>query len=1265
MTFFKKHKKAFIAFFSVIIAAYAAFLLILPNAINLNSYKRDIQKLVFDNAKLDFDFQEIKIVTTPGLKAGVRVKGAKLSYPNKQPLASVSNAEVKISLIPLIFKTVRVSDITVEKPELFLVYTEDGQIDVAKYVTENLEKQQTTTDTAAAELPVRISDRLPVVTVKDLTLSLKDEKTSDALIIKNEDFVFDKAVLNQHFRLALKGKVLVNSDENINYNIKLSSFFPALTQSDTPAQTTDFTQIDFIEEIVKYSPKADINADLIIEEHAGHIDLNGELSADKISLVLDKKRLPDSFFHLVSSGHKTKLDSAVYVTDTEKALISANIKHGKNLKTDLRVKTDKISFSSLQDFASALLNSLNIENDIALFNIQGFINADFNLKTDMKKFESSGYFKVLNGSVSHKTIPVNIKHIAADVDFSNNSVHIKKAGAIVNGTPIEAKGTLDSKANADIKIESGKIAIAPLFNAFAPVDIKKTYVLRNGILAIDIVFKGKLSEIEPNLNLSLNNLMLQDRLNSFFVSNDSAIVNIKTKGNSFLGDVVLNGSLLKINNNQHSSSKTSLNAPTVKIKITPQDIIIVPFYATMNSSRVDISGSIKNYMKKMKIDILAKGSINSSDIKNLLPKDVKSYVDAKGVIPVYVSVKGNDKRIEVNAQAQSSSSNYFAPITIKKMTGKPGLVNLALVYADDTLTFSDASLYQSNKSDFSKDFSYNKKGALKIVGLTGLIGNVSSSHPSLKLNFSIPQAILVSNFALPKASLQAKGDVNIYGTLTSPLMKGFFNIKDINIPDMLTKVQDVDLELNEETITAKIQNLNLNGTSMNIDADASTKFSNVFLIKTLKVSSTELEVDKLFKVMDKMTQAAPAPSSSFSSGKAKGLVVPVKISNGAIDIQKFKMKQVGGDFIASNITGDFTLLNDLFKLNNLKAAVYGGSVTGNVSYDLASTAVGAKVNGKGLNANNAVTVFAALKDQIMGNVDFDADVKLKGVTYEQQMKTLNGKVTFELKDGQMGSLGRFETFLKADNLISQGFIATKLGSLVNTVAPFNTGKFTYLKGDLKMTNGIAHLNPVKMSGPHMSLLITGQVNILSMISNLQILGSLSPEIENALGPVADLSVEKFAAYIPKFGTAIASALNNYNEAANKTELEKIPALTPEKTNTKSFKVILNGNLNNPPSAVKRFQWLNTPEKIKEEQESLIEAVKPSIPANKEELKQQVKEGLQNQIQNQIENNEKIQELKQNKAVQTFDSIYKFYKNNSKSGSKSNAESGSQTIEGGI
>lgn len=1219
MNFIKKHKIFLSIILCIILVLYVLFVFALPKLVNLNNYKDEIKKLVEQSTKLSFELQDIKLVTTPSLKAGAKLSGLKIAYPDGKEIVAAENAEAKISILPLIFKTLKISDVTVNSPSFNLVFLTDGQIDIVKYITNNLEQTSQASQTPAAELPLKISASLPVVKVTDYSLTLKDEKSSNMFAVKGNNFVFDKAVLNKHLRVTTDGKILVNDNTNVNYDVRLASFWPAITASETTDnQQQTMPQIDFIQELVKYDPKADIKADITAKEHNGHIDLDGYLNVDKLSIKLNGKKLPDSHFHLLSKGHETDIDSAVYVSASEKANLQSKITTGNKTKVDVNLSTDKISFSSLQNFAIALLNSLNMQNDIASLKVTGYIKSNFNVKTDLKTFESSGTFNIVDGSVAHKVIPVTINDITAYIDFSGNALNIKDAYTYVNGTKITAKGSVDSSSNADVSVSSGNINIAPLFNAFAPADMKKSFVLNSGILNIDVILKGKLSEIQPDIDVALTKFLL------------------KTKT---------------------PMPVIFVNIPSLKIDVNPQQAVINPFDIVFNSSNVKVSGSVKDYLKDMKINITADGSIKANDINLLLPKETRALIGTKGAIPVKALISGNAQKIDIKAQAYPDANNYFSPVSVKKMTGKNGLVNAELSYANDNLDIVDVSLYMPSKSTVSEDFAKNKKGASKMAGISGTIANISSSYPQMKILFSIPEPVLLSHTLMPDASLTARGDLNLIGTLNAPAYKGFISIKDINLPSLLTKVQGVDLEFNDNTISANIQNLDINKTVLNIIADASAAFGDVFVIKSMKLSSNDLNVDNLFAAMDKMNALfASSAGAGSSSGSAAGNVLPVKISNGTAEIKKFTMKQIGGNFIASDITGGFTLVNDLVRIPDLKASVYGGTVNADVSYNVKTTAVTAKVKGVKVDANKAVGVFTGLKDQIKSNLDFNADIKLKGTTYEQQMKSLNGTADFELKDGQLGSLGRFESFLQADNLLSQSFVKTSIGSLVNTISPYNTGKFSYLNGKVVLSGGKAVLQQVKMSGEHMSLLLQGTVNILSLDSSIEILGSLSNEVVTALGPIADLSVEKFVSLIPTFGTKIASAMNTFNAAANKTVLQTIPPLTPAKTNTKSFKVNLKGNLNKPASVFDGFKWLNTPEKIQEEQTELNKEVQQqTAPVTKEELKQQAQQAVsqtkeqmkQNAVQA-VKNNEKVQQLQENKAVKVLGGLYNIYKNSKES-----------------
>ena len=226
----------------------------------------------------------------------------------------------------------------------------------------------------------------------------------------------------------------------------------------------------------------------------------------------------------------------------------------------------------------------------------------------------------------------------------------------------------------------------------------------------------------------------------------------------------------------------------------------------MNNSKISVSGGVYDYLKKMKIDIKADGYLQSNDLKNLLPKEAAAFAGAKGRIPLYAFIKGNDKKIESGIQAYTDANNHFSPVTVKKMIGKSGLVNIYAVLSGDKLLLEDASLYQSSKATFTKDFVSNKKGAKKVAGINGEISGLSTAYPDLQLNFSVPDVLVLSSAVMPDAKLTLRGDLSVSGylnNLSNLFYKGYFFVKDVSVPDFLTKIQDADIEFNDQVITSK------------------------------------------------------------------------------------------------------------------------------------------------------------------------------------------------------------------------------------------------------------------------------------------------------------------------------------------------------------------------------------------------------------------------------------------------------------------------------
>ena len=73
--------------------------------------------------------------------------------------------------------------------------------------------------------------------------------------------------------------------------------------------------------------------------------------------------------------------------------------------------------------------------------------------TDLKNMKSSGYLKVVDGSIKHQIMPINFSKIVADLDFSNDGLIIDNTSVVLNGTPLNIKGEITNKAHADIELK--------------------------------------------------------------------------------------------------------------------------------------------------------------------------------------------------------------------------------------------------------------------------------------------------------------------------------------------------------------------------------------------------------------------------------------------------------------------------------------------------------------------------------------------------------------------------------------------------------------------------------------------------------------------------------------------------------------------------------------------------------------------------------------------------------------------------------------------
>ena len=207
-------------------------------------------------------------------------------------------------------------------------------------------------------------------------------------------------------------------------------------------------------------------------------------------------------------------------------------------------------------------------------------------------------------------------------------------------------------------------------------------------------------------------------------------------------------------------------------------------------------------------------------------------------------------------------------------------------------------------------------------------------------------------------------------------------------------------------------------------------------------------------------------------------------------------------------------------------------------------------------------IVSTRKDTISGVMDFDAN--MQGNLSSKQ--SLNGDLKFIIHNGRMGTLGKLEHLLYAQNVIADSMLRTSLSVVTKAVTLKDTGLFKYLRGDITMKNGIANVKMLQSQGPLMTLFIKGQYNPATDYAKLVVLGRLSDEVVSGLGAFGDFSFNKLMVMLTGEDT-------KYNLLPE--DFEKLPPL-PTK-NTKEFRSVINGIVDKP-SSVLLFNWISYTQK---------------------------------------------------------------------------------------
>lgn len=727
--------------------------------------------------------------------------------------------------------------------------------------------------------------------------------------------------------------------------------------------------------------------------------------------------------------------------------------------------------------------------------------------------------------------------VKADFFLKGDINKIKSSGFLkITNASLKASGIDVNKIDADIDFSNNVINIT---NAIGYV--------KNA----PIIFKGKIDK-----NIDLEVIMNRVELSHLLPSSTgvkSGIASLVAKINGTSENIIHKENIqidnfkcvqkdyeVKFNNFKIDTNKdntaiiTALNIinpvtatvkfPLIKLHIDKDSISMPLTNSFMQNSKISVKADVLNYNSAdLTFNLVLDGFINSKDINKL-----STY---SNIYPVKANISGNKLVQNIAAQLQMDKATYF---------DSPTLLNLNSKIEKNTIKIDDLSVLNFS-GNFLSDLKSNLKGNRNVI-VSGNIENLKD--PEFKnIRIMIPQIISVT---MADTVSQLKGDLFINGKISSPEIIGQLTIQNLINQFMQLSANNITVDFNKYEATINAPQIKLADTTFSVNSVLSANSIDKIAVKNLNIKSKYLNTDTLLMYEDRL------PLKNIN----------INLQNGNLYAEKVLTSFYGGQIYLSALNSGLNFENDNLKLNNLSAEMLNGKIAGEISFDLINEMYKAKIQARNVSASPIFEVVSPQNEAISGVMDFDAQMEGNLLT----KRSISGNTKFIIHNGRMGTLGKLEHLLYAQNVISDSMLRTSLGAVTKAITLKDTGLFKYLRGDIDISNGVANIKLMQSQGPLMAMYMKGQYNLDNASAKLVILGRISDEIVEGLGAFGDFSLNKLMIMLTGDDKKYNLQVDDY---------EKIPQLSAR--NTREFRAIINGIVDKP-SSVALFNWVSTTQK---------------------------------------------------------------------------------------
>ncbi len=617
-----KINKWVIGILSFPVVIYAVFLLIpFFTGSLLDKISTDIKKQIKNQTGINIEITESRLVTTPKLTVGIKLKNLKADE-NGRNFLNLDNAQVKMSLLPLLLKKVELDIISADNVNLNLYVKKDGNFTLSDIEVKSADNAESTTANAGSDnslLPfgLHLSNRLPDIRIKNYKVAFIDAETSKSYSIEGNNANLWDFIINKSVKFETNGKMILDGFVPFNYNVKLANYImPNLSleeliasgnndsEQNTVQNTQNFNIIDTFKLIKDNKITTDFTADLTVKGNSSEPLIKGKANISDFSILINGKSLPKSNADIEFNDNSYKISSSIYTSQNETTNVNGTIKTGKNPNIDMKIKSNA-ALSSIFEIANYFAQIAGI-NDLKTISAKGTLDVDFSIKSDLKNITSDGHIKLNNGYIYYGLYDVQLKDIIADIILDNNSVNINRLGFSTYSIPLSIAGKISKDSACNISINTASLPIKGLLVSLGQAAILKENPISSGTLSISSKIEGKLQSPQISGDININNFNVKNIPSDTVLSFSPANIRLKTTKNGYTGtfdasSIVINNPALKV------------TAPNVKGAVDEKTIVLSDTKVSAEKNNFTLNGKITDYMTdKIGLDFNTTGNLTSN-----------------------------------------------------------------------------------------------------------------------------------------------------------------------------------------------------------------------------------------------------------------------------------------------------------------------------------------------------------------------------------------------------------------------------------------------------------------------------------------------------------------------------------------------------------------------------------------------------------------------------------------------------------------------------